>query len=189
MRRTLLWCLAVVGALQGACGGGSVAGPPPPPPPPAITVSVSPSSASLLTGESQQFTATVTGSSNTAVTWAVNGVSGGNATVGAISTAGLYTAPSAAPSGAVTIRATSAASSSSSGSATASVVAPLVTAFAAAHFLDQATFGATSASIRQVQLVGFDQFLANEFAATSSTYPDPDSDPNTNSPNPYQQRF
>lgn len=144
----------------------------------------------MLTGESQQFTATVTGTTNTAVNWSVNGVAGGNASVGTISTSGLYTAPSAAPSAAVTIRATSAASSSSSGSATANVTAPLVTAFAASRFLDQATFGATPASIRQVQLVGFDQFLANEFAATSSTYPDPpDADPGTNSPSPYQQRF
>ncbi len=188
MRRHLLLYLAVVLVFQAACGGGTTA--PPAPPPPSVAVSVSPASAALLTGETQQFTATVTGSTNTAVTWAVNGVTGGNATVGAISSSGLYTAPSTAPAAAVTIRATSAASVSASSTATATVTAPLVTAFAASRFLDQSTFGATPAAIRQVQLIGFDQFLANEFSAASSAYPDPpDADPSTNSPAPFQQRF
>ena len=44
-----------------------------------------------------QFTATVTGTTNTAVTWSVNGVAGGNSTVGTISTSGAYTAPATAP--------------------------------------------------------------------------------------------
>src|SRR5207248_2471677 len=41
---------------------------------------------------------TVQNTSNTAVTWQVNGVAGGNATVGTISSAGLYTAPAAVQS-------------------------------------------------------------------------------------------
>ncbi len=72
----------------------------------------------MLLGSTQQFTATVKGTSNTAVTWSVNGVSGGNSTVGTISSTGLYTAPQDLANPAiVTIQATSQASSSVSGSA------------------------------------------------------------------------
>jgi hypothetical protein len=56
-------------------------------------VSVAPRFAALTLGASQQFTATVTNTSNTAVTWHVNGVTGGSATTGTIDTTGRYTAP------------------------------------------------------------------------------------------------
>src|ERR1700738_5559373 len=65
---------------------------------PAIAVSVSPNTFSVKTGGAQQFTATVTGASNTSVMRSVNGVAGGNATFGTISAAGLYTAPVIVPS-------------------------------------------------------------------------------------------
>jgi hypothetical protein len=58
------------------------------------SVSVSPSAVDLQLGKTQQFTATVTGSSNTAVTWQAGGITGGNSTVGTITSSGLYTAPS-----------------------------------------------------------------------------------------------
>jgi hypothetical protein len=91
-----------------------------------VSVAVSPKTATVVTGLTQQFTATVTNTSNTAVTWQVNGVNGGNATVGTISTTGLYTAPAVAPSpAAVTITAVSVADSTKSGSATVTIlVAP-----------------------------------------------------------------
>lgn len=144
----------------------------------------------MLPGENQQFNATVTGTTNTSVNWAVNSVAGGNSTVGTITAAGLYTAPASAPASNVTVTATSAASSSAAGNSTVTVVVPKATAFAASRFLDQSSFGATSASIRQVQLVGFEQYIADQIAATASTYPDPpDADTSTNSPAPYQQRF
>jgi hypothetical protein len=77
------------------------------PTPQAVTVIVSSSSSSVLLGNTQQFTATVTGTSNTAVSWSVNGISGGNSTVGTISSTGLYTAPQVLPDPAtVTIQAT-----------------------------------------------------------------------------------
>jgi len=63
---------------------------------PPTPVSVSPVSVNLAAGGSQQFTASLAGSPSTAVTWEVNGVVGGNAVMGTISTAGLYTAPIAA---------------------------------------------------------------------------------------------
>ena len=60
-----------------------------------FTLSVSPAGAALPPGATQQFTATVQGISNTGVTWSVDGVSGGNSSVGTINSSGLYTAPNA----------------------------------------------------------------------------------------------
>src|SRR4051794_29755681 len=60
---------------------------------PNVVVSVTPTSATVQTGSTQQFSASVTGTSNTTVTWSVNGAVGGSDSVGIISTAGLYTAP------------------------------------------------------------------------------------------------
>lgn len=57
-----------------------------------VSVTISPSSITLATLATQAFTATVTGSTNTGVTWEVNGVSGGNSTAGLISTTVLGTA-------------------------------------------------------------------------------------------------
>jgi hypothetical protein len=57
------------------------------PRPPAITISVSPSTVQLNGGETQQFTATVSNTVNTSVTWTVTGG-------GTIDSSGLYTAPS-----------------------------------------------------------------------------------------------
>jgi len=58
-----------------------------------VRVSVSPISAVLSAGATQQFTAAVSGASNPSVTWSVNGMTGGDSTVGTISSSGLYTAP------------------------------------------------------------------------------------------------
>ncbi|MDR3714071.1 MAG: glycoside hydrolase family 44 protein [Puia sp.] len=68
---------------------------------PAVTVKIAPTSATVQVGKTRQFTATVTGTSNTSVTWRVNGVAGGNNTIGVVSASGLYTAPSKAPNPAV----------------------------------------------------------------------------------------
>lgn len=143
-----------------------------PPPPPAVAVMVSPLSASLLTGAAQAFAATVTGSTNTAVTWSVNGVNGGNATVGTISSAGLYTAPATVPSPAtVTVRATSVASSSASASASVTVSAPPTgggTDLASARFLDQASSGPTPADLARVKSLGINGWLNEQFAMPES---------------------
>jgi methionine-rich copper-binding protein CopC len=88
-----------------------------------VSVSISPTSATLQTQTTQQFSATVSGSTNTAVTWLVSGVAGGNSTVGTISSAGLYQAPAAAPASAVTVTAQSVANTTASASANITVVA------------------------------------------------------------------
>lgn len=90
---------------------------------PAVTVAVSPATATVTAGTSRAFTASVTGSGNTAVTWTVNDVAGGNATVGTLSASGLYTAPASAPISAVVVRATSVANPAVSATASVTVVA------------------------------------------------------------------
>ena len=95
---------------------------PPPPPPPVISVSISPTSASVRLKNTRQFTATVTNTTNTAVTWTVNNILGGNATLGTISTSGLYRAPTTAPLPLkVTVKATSSADPSKSASAAVTI--------------------------------------------------------------------
>jgi hypothetical protein len=91
-------------------------------PPPSLSVSVQPGSASLFLGQSQQFSATVTGSANTLVNWSVNGIAGGNATAGTITIAGLYTAPRILPAPAiVSITATSQADPTKNDTAAVSI--------------------------------------------------------------------
>jgi hypothetical protein len=57
------------------------------------SIAVSPAAATLQTFHTQSFTAAVSGASSTAVTWQVNGVTGGSQTMGFISTSGVYSAP------------------------------------------------------------------------------------------------
>ena len=57
-----------------------------PPPPPPVSISISPTSATLAPGATQQFSATVSNATNTGVTW--------SAQSGSIDPTGLYTAPS-----------------------------------------------------------------------------------------------
>jgi serine protease len=73
-----------------------------------VSISITPVIANVAVGTTQTFTAAVANSATTAVTWSVNGVAGGNSTVGTISTSGVYTAPAAIPSpGTVTVSAAS----------------------------------------------------------------------------------
>ena len=93
-----------------------------------ISVTVTPSPASVPLGGSQQFTATVKNTQNTSVTWYVNDAPGGNATVGTVSATGLYQAPSTMPgSSTVKVRAVSVAAGSIYGSASVTLTANTVT--------------------------------------------------------------
>jgi len=106
--------------LLGACGGG---GGGTNPPAANVQVSVTGPSAPIAPGATAQFTATVTGTTNQAVTWSVDPI--GPVNVGTVSGTGLYTAPAAA--GTFTVRATSAADSAKSGAAQVTVSAPAIT--------------------------------------------------------------
>ena len=98
---------------------------------PGVVVTLTPTQITLTASTQRQFTATVTGSANTAVTWSVNNILGGNATVGTITTTGLYTAPATVPTPAtVTVRATSVADATRSATATVTVQAQVVVAVA-----------------------------------------------------------
>jgi hypothetical protein len=87
-------------------------------PPPPVTITISPTSASVAVSKTHQFMAKVKNTTSTAVTWQVNKVVGGNATVGTISTSGLYMAPATIPSPAsVTVTVVSVADTTKSASA------------------------------------------------------------------------
>jgi hypothetical protein len=95
MKRTILAGVvaSVICALTG-CGGGngvyqSLAVTP--------TIVVSPATANVQQGSTQQFAATVTNSVDNIVTWEVNGMLGGSMLTGTIDVNGVYTAPSVVP--------------------------------------------------------------------------------------------
>jgi len=92
-----------------------------------ISVSLSPGAVSLSTGGSQAFTATVSNTTNLAVSWAVDGVAGGNATTGIVNGTGAtvtYLAPTTA--GSHTLTATSAADPTKSASAGLTITTPVL---------------------------------------------------------------
>jgi hypothetical protein len=71
---------------------------------PSVTVSLSPSTATVALNATQQFTGYAVGSVNNALTWQVNGVTGGSTATGTIAVSPtnlpgvyVYTAPSAIP--------------------------------------------------------------------------------------------
>jgi hypothetical protein len=82
---------------------------------------ISPIRAVVTFGTTQQFT------SNTAVTWSVDGVTGGNSSVGTISTSGLYTPPPAVGQHTVTAVSQADASQTSSGTVWVSNSGPILT--------------------------------------------------------------
>ena len=127
--------LLAAGTWLAGCGGGpGTVTSAPPPPPPSITVTVAPMSGSVLLGNSQTFTATVTNTTDTNVNWSVNGVPGGSASSGTITSAGVYTAPGDLPSPAVVqVTATSQTDSTKSATARLTVTSDLAIALAPAN--------------------------------------------------------
>lgn len=84
-----------------------------------ITVKLNQTSVTLSAGAQQQFTAVVTGTSNTAVTWSVDSLAGGSSGVGTINGTGLYSAPQ--DSGTHVVTATSVADTTKNASATVTI--------------------------------------------------------------------
>lgn len=86
----------------------------------AITVALNPSTVNLAPSATQQFTATVSGASNTAVAWSISPL------IGSITAAGLFTAPaSIASAQTVNVTATSIADSTKSATAAVAVTPPV----------------------------------------------------------------
>ena len=89
------------------------------PDPNTVSVAISPTAVTRTSGQTQQFTAFVSGTTNTAVTWSLG------TGPGSISSSGLYTAPATVTTAqAVTVKATSAADPTKSASASISLVPP-----------------------------------------------------------------
>ena len=135
-----------------------------------VVVTVAPGSTSVVAGGTQQFQATVSGSSNTIVTWKVNGVTGGDPGSGTITAGGLYTAPSAIPlSGTATVAAVSSADGITQGTASVNIQDPLAITYG--RFLDQSTFGPTPQLMAHVRQIGIPAFLNEQFAMPESPWP------------------
>ncbi len=115
LRAVLLAATLLAMGMLSACGGGSTNPPSSPPPPPVTSISVAPMSALVDQGETIQFSASVSGTSNQAVAWSIQEGIGG----GSVSQTGLYTAPAAAME--VHVIATSVADASKSSSALVTV--------------------------------------------------------------------
>ena len=89
-----------------------------------VTVVIDPKTQNVVVATTQQFTATVTGSSNTVVAWSVGGTNCSTQDCGSISAAGLYTGPMTIPSPAlVAVTATANANSADFAAAAVTIIA------------------------------------------------------------------
>jgi hypothetical protein len=126
------------------CGG--TTGSPTKPGAGVVAIAIDPTSASLQPGSKQQFSATITGTSNTGVTWTSTG--------GTVSSAGLYTGGGTA--GTFEVTATSAADTSKMATATVTLAAAAVVAV---------SINPTSASVQ----TGSTQTFSAKVTGTSNT--------------------
>jgi len=90
----------------------------------AVAVTVSPATKTMRGLTTTKFTASVSNNATKTVTWSVNGIAGGNATVGTIGTDGTYSAPAIVPAS-VTVMATSVADTSKSAKAQVTLQNPV----------------------------------------------------------------
>ena len=93
--------------------------------PPAVAITPNP--ATVAIGSTLQFTAAISGTASTAVTWTVTAPSGSSLSAGTITSAGLYTTPYPAPA-TVTVTATNAANTAQSARVTVTLSPPATAA-------------------------------------------------------------
>ncbi len=129
----ILILLAPVACTLGCSGGvgSSVipSAPAPTPTPSSVSITITPATSSVLLGNTQTFTPTVVGSTNTAVSWSVNSVPGGTPATGTITAAGVYTAPQILPAlTTVTVTAKSVADPTKQASATIAILSDITVA-------------------------------------------------------------
>src|SRR5258708_16147743 len=105
-----------------SCGGGST------PVQQQSGINIVPTTASVALNGTEAFNAVLNGTSTAAIkqaTWSVNGIAGGNSTVGTISPSGLYTAPASFPNpNTVTVTATVQSKGSQTANAAVTVMFP-----------------------------------------------------------------
>ncbi len=113
MRRAISFMVGLTSILfLVSCGGGQQ-----------IAVTIDPTSTIVTVNQITPFKDTVTGTTNTAVNWEVNGVVGGTASTGTISASGAYTAPAQVPNPAkVTVTVVLQADATKSASAAVTIV-------------------------------------------------------------------
>jgi hypothetical protein len=167
---------------------------PTPPTTPSVSVTVAPPTANIRAGAKFTFSASVTGSSNTGVTWTVNSVADGNAALGTIDSSGNYTAPASLPNpNTITVTATSAADTSESANSAVTLWNPtpamsgINPASANTGSISLTVTGTNFVSGAQVLLngtaltttfVSSTQLTASGNEATAGTYPVTVSNPN-----------
>jgi peptidoglycan/xylan/chitin deacetylase (PgdA/CDA1 family) len=124
-----------------------------------ITVSISPTATTLISGATKQFAASVVGTINTGVTWST--------TAGTVTNAGLYTAPSATALRTIYVTATSVADSTKKATATVTVnpPPPVLTRIVVAPASASINIGAT----QQLSAVAYDQY-AHPMTGVSFTF-------------------
>jgi hypothetical protein len=124
-RLVTLALFSVMTLILTGCGGGQSSSNPSTPQ--SVTVAVSSASSTVLLGNTVQFSATVTGSSNTLVDWSVSGTGAGS-----INTSGLYSAPADLPKPAtVTVTAISQADATKSSAATVTITSDVAVSLSA----------------------------------------------------------
>ena len=126
MKRFSALLLLASAILLAGCAQADFPSPIPTPQPQPFRVSLSPAAPILPGLTQQQFTATTSDASHPAWTWSVNGIAGGNATLGIISAGGLYTAPEFPPApNTITVSAAESSDATKSGSATVTLDNPV----------------------------------------------------------------
>jgi IPT/TIG domain len=173
-RRTLFPYFVFAAVLLFGCSAGtktpsSLSNPTPPsnPPPATVSVSVAPTTANIRAGATFAFSSSVDGSSNTAVTWAVNSVAGGNTTLGTIDVSGNYTAPAAVPNpNTITVTATSAADTTKTANSAVTLwnPTPTLTGISPAS----TNLGAFTLTITGTNLISGAQVLLNNAPLTTT---------------------
>ena len=159
---TLLATLTLAG-----CAGTSASSKTPTPATGNVAISINPTSATVAAGATQQFSAMVTGTSNTSVIWSASG--------GLISTTGLYTAGSTG--GSFSATATSMADGSKSAQAAVTVNGPPPPAGTAASITKDGITWSFSQPVPVGQFVNGDYYVVGPVTITSISPP-----PTTSSP-------
>jgi hypothetical protein len=162
---TLFSALLLILALANCQG--STSSKPVQPGTPGVVVNVSPNPATVQSGNQQPFSAAVTGTSNTAVTWSATG---GTITAGGVFTAG-------ATAGKYSVTATSMADSSKSGSAVVTVTAAPPPAGTATSITKDGITWTFSQAVPVGQFVNGDYYVVGPVTITAINPP-----PTTSSP-------
>jgi hexosaminidase len=141
------------------CGGGNSSSD--------VSVTVTPASAVMKLNTQQQFSASISGTSNASVAWNVNGAPGGSAAAGTITSAGLYTSPASVPAGGiVTVSAISLADVTASASASVAILPSFVTIPSA----QQWTVSSGSYTFSAASRIVIDSASAPELTTTAKVF-------------------